>query len=1586
MSNTDILNDLVCCTSCKKQVNPYDPKAVRLHPELKVIICKSCFTYYGHGDFEKDDNGIDNYCRWCGDGGDQLLCDECTNVFCKKCIRNNFSRSEALAMFDSEHWKCFVCNPKPLRELRSYATKILHAIETHEKLDKEKSSADKARSRSRQGDKPEKSNYVSKSSNSSTKETSNKPSADNSVVVINDSDESDIADMEVSSSTSAPDHDPDLEALLEKSVKLIESYRTRRSKSSGKALKKVLNQVMRLEEVKKIRVSDGFTSDSSDNDDVKRPSTKKKKLTKNKKGERANLKNGSNLEDLDLSSEEDTAEMDENYLSDDLFDKKDPLPDTSVTNSDNESAELTANKIAVESLKSAMLLEDESLDKSDQLTEDDADVDDLLTKKSKSKANGKQNQARDDKDDDAALSRDHDDSPDHTAEGSDEEDEPVVGKKSTYRHPLLRLNISSDEERGETPSKRPKLEVGGEKDRKTEKSTSETNGGNSVEIPDDEPVEISTDDNETVPKKVSDNDGESSDDSIIHRKLKTDGDDVDTDDSSEESDPSPAAKPSKRRRKFSGKNRLENYFSKLDKKEEDSSSDEFQSNESSSNGKGKSKGRKRLITRALESSSDEEGEDDKILDVSDGKLGRKTIRKIIGDEKLSQETKNAERHEKERRQRMKRLEEEQEVIVIEDNASPSKTKVTSRIILSKNPLVEIDSAIAPCLKPHQIDGVKFLWANLIESVKAANAGKGEGCVLAHCMGLGKTLQVICFLHSILNTPHLPSITTALVLCPMGTITNWKDEVRMWTKKCNRRVAIYNLLNSKTYGDRNIELRKWHKGGGIMIMGYNMYRSICTNKTRSAKRHMPAIMKCLNDPGPDIIVCDEGHLLKNSKSGIAIEVNKIKCKRRVVLTGTPLQNNLKEYHCMVSFIKPKLLGNEKEFANRFINPILNGQHVDSTSRDVRLMKHRSHILHELLSGCVQRKDISCLLKHLQPKFEYVIKVRLSELQIRLYENYMELKGCKNLEARKGCLFQDFQTFLLIVCHPYALEIKKRIADEEDEKKELNNMEKFIDDDDESSADEWKESSSSDEEGDKKSADDKVKVEDLPSMSISKLKEIIKSNGGSPSGCTEKSDLVNLAKSLLGPKDDSTADAWFRSVMPADNVLKSAKYSGKMMILLEILNLAAEKGDKVVVFSQSLVTLTLIEEILMNLTTARERDPQLRPENTKYWKWFSRLDYYRMDGSTNTDKRKKYIEEFNDKNQPRLRLFLISCRAGGIGINLIGANRAVLFDASWNPSHDVQSIFRIFRFGQKKPCFVYRLIAQGTMEEKIYDRQVTKQSLAFRVVDEQQIERHFTANDLAELYNFKPDTLGSSKKGSTCANQDKAPPKDKILALLIKQPRTNESIVSYHEHDTLLDHKADEELSEAERKSAWAEYDRERKPVVSENSPFLKASSQVLQMLRKQCEVELGQIKNVMENMKKPDDLYTITCKIRYQNPSLSTDEVQNIVSSIVIDDKQTRQKIDATYNNLHQSLQEINAILKSRMAAASNQYSNYNGAILGPNPGFPGVQLPQANINNFPIRGPTNMPRVPSNYYVPPNMQNARMPQYPNFSSMFQQRR
>lgn len=120
-------------------------------------------------------------------------------------------------------------------------------------------------------------------------------------------------------------------------------------------------------------------------------------------------------------------------------------------------------------------------------------------------------------------------------------------------------------------------------------------------------------------------------------------------------------------------------------------------------------------------------------------------------------------------------------------------------------------------------------------------------------------------------------------------------------------------------------------------------------------------------GPDLVVCDEGHLLKNEKTSISVAMRKIKTVRRIVLTGTPLQNNLKEYYCMLQFVKQNLLGTYKEYLNRFVNPITNGQYTDSTPFDIQLMRKRSHVLHKLLDGLVQVSK-SLLILQIEP-FHY-----------------------------------------------------------------------------------------------------------------------------------------------------------------------------------------------------------------------------------------------------------------------------------------------------------------------------------------------------------------------------------------------------------------------------------------------------------------------------------------------------------------------------------------------------------------------------------------------------------------------------------------
>lgn len=187
-----------------------------------------------------------------------------------------------------------------------------------------------------------------------------------------------------------------------------------------------------------------------------------------------------------------------------------------------------------------------------------------------------------------------------------------------------------------------------------------------------------------------------------------------------------------------------------------------------------------------------------------------------------------------------------------------------------------------------------------------------------------------------------------------------------------------------------ELRTWYNQGGVLLIGYKLFVQLVEPKNPPLKADLAEFHKYLLRPGPDLVVCDEGHSLKNIRTGLNKAVVRIHTRRRIVLTGTPLQNNLVEYHCMVDFVKPNLLGTLKEFRNRFVNPIESGQHKDATQGDVIMMKRRAHVLHQMLDECVQRKDFQVIRKFLPAKREYVLSIRLSDEQISLYKRYTLIK--------------------------------------------------------------------------------------------------------------------------------------------------------------------------------------------------------------------------------------------------------------------------------------------------------------------------------------------------------------------------------------------------------------------------------------------------------------------------------------------------------------------------------------------------------------------------------------------------------------------
>lgn len=179
--------------------------------------------------------------------------------------------------------------------------------------------------------------------------------------------------------------------------------------------------------------------------------------------------------------------------------------------------------------------------------------------------------------------------------------------------------------------------------------------------------------------------------------------------------------------------------------------------------------------------------------------------------------------------------------------------------------------------------------------------------------------------------------------------------------------------------------------------------------------------------------------------------------------------------------------------------------------------------------------------------------------------------------------------------------------------------------------------------------------------------------------------------------------------------------KLIAFLSLLALSVTNGEKMILFSQSLKTLTLIElflgaadwgEALLSTEHAIRSSPDMK----EFSNWTLGREYLRIDGSTSI--RQPIINAFNNSNS-QVKLLLVSTKAGNMGINLQAASRVVLFDCSWNPAHDLQAIFRAYRYGQSRNVFVYRLMASGTMEEKIYRRQVNKQMLSARVIDNEMV---------------------------------------------------------------------------------------------------------------------------------------------------------------------------------------------------------------------------------------------------------------------------
>lgn len=305
---------------------------------------------------------------------------------------------------------------------------------------------------------------------------------------------------------------------------------------------------------------------------------------------------------------------------------------------------------------------------------------------------------------------------------------------------------------------------------------------------------------------------------------------------------------------------------------------------------------------------------------------------------------------------------------------------------SKKQIVDVvvDPYLSQHLRPHQREGVTFLY----ECVMRMKPIKGQGAILADEMGLGKTLQTIALLWTLLKQNPIygdqPVVKKALVVCPVTLINNWRKEFHKWLG--NERISVF-------VADSKANLRDFTAGKiyNVMIIGYEKLQKVHTE---------------LQKANIDIVVADEGHRLKTEKNKSAQAIRALNTPRRIILSGTPLQNDLHEFFIMVDFVNPGLLESYSTFRKQFENHIVKSRQPGASKSAIELGKSRADKLTEITALMVLRRTAEILSEYLPPKKEYVIFCRPTSRQLEVYRKILESS------AFQSCL-QDPHTSLLLI---------------------------------------------------------------------------------------------------------------------------------------------------------------------------------------------------------------------------------------------------------------------------------------------------------------------------------------------------------------------------------------------------------------------------------------------------------------------------------------------------------------------------------------------------------------------------------------------
>ncbi|KAI5192415.1 chromatin-remodeling ATPase INO80 [Nematocida minor] len=579
--------------------------------------------------------------------------------------------------------------------------------------------------------------------------------------------------------------------------------------------------------------------------------------------------------------------------------------------------------------------------------------------------------------------------------------------------------------------------------------------------------------------------------------------------------------------------------------------------------------------------------------------------------------------------------------------------------------VKIPKILQCTLKDYQKRGLEWLVSLYDQGING---------MLADEMGLGKTVQAISFLAHLAENENIWG--PFLIITPASTLHNWEQEFAKFVPSFKVTSYWGAVAERKAYR-KSWQQRKLQREDSPFHVVITSYQLAVSDEKYFSKVKW------------QYMVLDEAQAIKSSSSTRWKTLLSFKTRSRLLLTGTPIQNTLQELWALLHFIMPTLFDSHGEFSEWF--KIEDGDSVNEAAR-----------LRMVLQPFMLRREKKDVADELGQKIEKTIICELSPKQKRLYEGISarapmasfldkalpdDLEGMEGLmnlvmQFRKVCnhpdLFEKRETssgwsqpatevYIPRVLSDMAFSRKRKISDAVAvEDGDTFSKENFIV---------------------KTPVSKRIKLlVDDREESYSLFDEIVIPRCLPPMRKMVSPEVIPEET----PAPAETLECIRQPAVYVPSMERFVSDSGKLVILDTLLPKLKEEGHRVLMYFQMTRMIDLFEEYL----TVRN------------------YSYLRLDGSSRISNRKELVKDWQSSNEKFI--FLLSTRAGGLGINLTAADTVIFYDSDWNPTADQQAMDRAHRLGQTKQVTVYRLITAGTIEERIMKRAGVKGEIQRMVI--------------------------------------------------------------------------------------------------------------------------------------------------------------------------------------------------------------------------------------------------------------------------------